>query len=83
MVRLLEFRAKCVRQFVEQMKNWLFNCKLRHEFLGNLRKDFATDAVLLISMTYKAIDRGDKGAKEMKQAAQRLIDNYKMGNSFY
>jgi hypothetical protein len=43
MSKLGEFKTKCVKQFIAQMKKWLNNWELKQEFLVNLRNEFAIE----------------------------------------
>lgn len=63
---LLEFRTKCVRQFVEHMKKWLSNWELKQEFLSNLRKEFAADAALLLQAIDRVAERGTEGVEVIR-----------------
>ena len=43
MEKLFEFKTKCIRQYVTEMKNYLNNWELKQEYLVNLRKEFVLD----------------------------------------
>lgn len=37
MIKLLDFKTKCIRNFIANMKKWLDNWTLKQEYLVNLR----------------------------------------------
>lgn len=57
MSKVIEFRTKCIHNFIEHMKRWLNNWEFKQEFLVNLRKEFAYDSGLLIEIFENTKDR--------------------------
>jgi hypothetical protein len=43
MLKLADFKTKCIRKFVSNMQKWLDNWTLKQEYLVNLRKEFLLD----------------------------------------
>ena len=43
MDKLIEFRTKCIKQYIREMKNYLTNWELKQEYLVNLGKEFVYD----------------------------------------
>jgi predicted nuclease with TOPRIM domain len=89
-VRLCEFKTKCIRQFISNMKKWLNNWELKQEFLVNLRNEFLVENEnyhKLEDELEEVMDRErlevENCLKELKKTYTKLEENYKLGNSFY
>jgi len=68
------------------MKRWLDNWTLKQEYLVSLREEFsATAPVCLASIV--DLEKDFEGSKEklkcIYEAVEKLVENYKLGNSFY
>ena len=90
MTKVVEFRAKCIRTYVSNMKKWLNNWELKQEYLVNLRKEFALDHDLLLHHLQKAKEAANAANQPLSDALQAVGDHYAkvaeiylLGNSFY
>lgn len=92
MLRLSEFKTRCIRKFISNMQKWLDNWSLKQEYLVNLRKQFIVDNETLVGRIERAKGLGLCGRCQpsvqgeldiLLTVYRKIEENYKMGNSFY
>lgn len=68
------------------MKRWLDNWTLKQEYLVSLREEFSANAPVCLASIVD-LEKEFEGSKEKLKgiygAVEKLVENYKLGNSFY
>lgn len=82
MGKVNEFRVKCIREYIAKMKKWLGNWEFKQEFLVGLRKEFACDSEKMMEgLAWLGVENEE--IRRVGELARKIVENYKMGNSFY
>lgn len=82
MGKVNEFRVKCIHQYIEKMKKWLGNWEFKQEFLVALRKEFVCESEEMLDGLAR-LEGKDEKIRRIGELASKIVENYKMGNSFY
>ena len=69
---LLDFKTRCIRQFVAYMKRWLNNWELKQDFLINLRKDFGIENANMHQTLNALRDKYGDDFKEVEELYARI-----------
>lgn len=67
---LIQFKTKCVINFIEKMKKWLDNWTLKQEYLVNLRNEFTFESPKMVELIESLSDGSTK--KKMMELYLKL-----------
>lgn len=88
----MNFKTKCVQNFIQKMKKWLDNWTLKQEYLVGLRDQFAMDSLrmndLITQLSSQSFCQECSSSSKpilanIVEVYSKIENNYKMGNSFY
>jgi hypothetical protein len=88
LLKLNEFKTKCITTFIGKMKKWLNNWELKQEYLVNLKKEFVATTYNLRNALNDLIATPSKDSEKEQFAhilalLSQLELSVSLGNSFY
>lgn len=88
MTRVTDLKTECVKKFIEMMRKWAEYHEIKRDTLVDLRKQFAVDSAAIDKLAAEILSNPRVAeahplVESLKVSWQKIVKNYKIGNSFY